>query len=113
MRWVRGFDDQILESLESDNRHIQYQAICAAGSWQLDAAWAHVSRLVSAQDTDKALLMAAIDAVASIRPQEAGMILVDLTDSDDEDIVEATHEAMAMAEGLSGEAFDEEDADGY
>ena len=32
MRWVRGFDDQILESLDSDNQHIHYQAVCAAGT---------------------------------------------------------------------------------
>ena len=77
----------------------------------MDAAWSHVSRLLRAPETDKPLLLAAIDAVASIRPQEAGVILADLTDSDDEDIVVAAYEAMAMAEGLSGDEFDEEDDD--
>jgi hypothetical protein len=43
---------------------------------------------------------------ASIRPQEAGVILVDLNNSDDEDIVEAAHEAIAMAEGQSSDEFD-------
>ena len=113
MRWVRGFDEQILEALESDNQDILYQAICAAGNWEVDAAWSHVSRLVSAKDTDKPLLLAAIDAVASIRPQEAGVILVDLTDADDEDIVDAAHEAMAMAEGSSDDEFDDEDDDEF
>ncbi|MGD9364356.1 MAG: hypothetical protein PVH87_01585 [Desulfobacteraceae bacterium] len=108
MRWVRGFDNQILEALESDNQDIHYQAVCAAGSWEVDAAWPHISRLVSAPGTDKPLLLAAIDAVVGIRPQEAGMILVDLIHSDDEEIVEATHEAMAMAAALSGEEFDNE-----
>ena len=111
MRWVRGFDNQILEALESNNQAIHYQAICAACNWELDAAWPHVSRLVSEQVTDKPLLLASIDAVASIRPQEAGVILVDLTDSDDEDIVEAAYEAMAMAEGPSNDEFDDEDDD--
>lgn len=113
MCWVRGFDDQILEALESENQDIHYQAICAAGNWEVDAGWSHVSRLVTAKETDKPLLLAAIDAVASIRPQEAGMILVDLTDSDDEDIVEAAYEAMAMAEGPSGDECDEDDDDAY
>jgi hypothetical protein len=113
MRWVRGFDNQILEALESNNQDIHYQAICAAGNWEVDAAWSHVSRLVSAPVTDKSLLLASIDAVASIRPQEAGVILVDLTDSDDEDIVEAAHEAMAMAEGPLSDEFDDDDDDGY
>jgi len=111
MSWVRGFDDQILAALESENQDIHYHAICAAGNWEVDAAWSHVSRLVTAKDTDKPLLLAAIDAVASIRPNEAGMILVDLTDSDDEDLVEAAYEAMAMAEGPSGDEFGKGDDD--
>ncbi len=113
MRWVRGFDDQILEALGSDNEDIHYQAVCAAGNWEVDAAWSHVSRLLTARETEKSLLLAAIDAVANMRPQEAGGILGDLTDSDDEDIVEAAYEAMAMAEGASGDEFDEEDDDGF
>ncbi|MFZ0450868.1 MAG: hypothetical protein WAL98_16645 [Desulfatiglandaceae bacterium] len=113
MRWVGGFDNQILEALESNNQNIHYQAVCAAGNWEVDAAWSHLSKLVSAQVTDKPLLLAAIDAVAGIRPQEAGVILVDLTNSDDEDIVEAAHEAMAMAEGPWSDEFDDDDDDGY
>ena len=62
------------------------------------AAWSHVRELVTSMDTDKFVLLAAIEAVVSIRPKEAGGLLVDLTDSHDEDIVEAAFEAMAMAE---------------
>ena len=47
------------------------------------------------------MLLAAIDAAVNIRPKEAGPILVDLTDSDDGDIVDAAYEAMAMAESLA------------
>ena len=36
-------------------------------------------------------------------------MLIDLTDSDDEDIVEAAFEAMAMAEVLSDDEYDDED----
>ncbi len=99
MRWVRGFDDQILEALENENEDIHCEAVCAAGNWGLAAAWSHVRELVTSMDTDKFVLLAAIDAVASIRPREAGGLLVDLTNSHDEDIVEAAFEAMAMAEG--------------
>ncbi len=113
MRWVRGFDVQILEALGSGNEDIHYQAVCAAGNWELAAAWLHISRLLNESETEKPLLLAAIDAAASIRPQEAGVILADLSDSDDEDIVEAVYEAMAMAEGPSGDEFDEEDDDGF
>ncbi len=111
MRFIRGFDDQILEALESENLDIHCEAVSAAGNWQVDAAWPHVTSLIASAKTDKYLLLAAIDAVAGIRPQEAGMILVDLTDSHDEDIAEAAHGAMIMANGLSEHDYPDEDED--
>jgi hypothetical protein len=71
MRSVRGFDAQILEALDSANPDIHYDAVIAAGNWEVDAAWAHVAALVTSRKTDKSLLLAAIDAVASIRPHDA------------------------------------------
>ena len=113
MRWVRGFDEEILEALKSADPEIHYQAVCAAGNWELAAAWPHITALVASRGAEKHLRLAAIDAVASIHPQEAGAILQDLTDSHDEDIVEAVYEAMAVAEGLSpdDELDDDEDED--
>jgi hypothetical protein len=107
MQFVRGFDDQILESLESNNPDIHYEAVCAAGAWEVDGAWSHIVALLTSEETEKSVLLAAIEAVAGIRPQEAGAILVDLIDSDDEDVVEAAYEAMALA----GEPLDDEYAD--
>ncbi len=101
MRWVRGFEHQILEALESNSQDLHYQAVCAAGNWEIEAAWPHVSRLITSKETDRSLLLAAIDAAVNIRPKEAGPILVDLTNSDDGDIVDAAHEAMAMAESMA------------
>lgn len=98
MREIRGFEDQILEALDSDDDEIHYQGVCAAGNWAIDSAWSHVKALVTSKKTAKALLLAAIDAVACIRPEEAATILADLTESLDEDIVAAAHEAMLMAE---------------
>jgi hypothetical protein len=103
MRFVRGFEEQILEALGSKNSDIHYEAVVAAGNWEVDAAWPHVAALVTSGETDKPLLLAAIDAVARIRPHEAAHILDDLADSDDEDIDAAVDEAMAMAERPSGE----------
>lgn len=102
MRWVGGFEDQILESLTSENEDIEYEAVHAAGRWAIDAAWKHVAGLITGGTASKDLLLAAIEAVANIRPDEAGAILVDLTEADDEDIVAAADEAMAMA-GLPGD----------
>ena len=47
--------------------------------------------------------------MAKIRPQEAGVILVDLTLSEDEEIVEAVHDAMTMAETLSDDVFNDDE----
>jgi hypothetical protein len=107
MRFVRGFDEQILEALETKNQDIHCEAVCAAGNWEVDAAWPHIAALITAEDTDKHMLLAAIEAVAGIRPQEAGEVLLDLIQSEDEDISEAASEAMAMTEAF----FDNEDED--
>jgi hypothetical protein len=109
MRFVPGFNDQILEALENTNQDIHYQAVCAAGDWEVEAAWSHIAGLATTEGTDKPLRLAAIDAVAVIRPQEAVAILTELTESDDEDIVEAAHEALAMAEGYSNEDEDDDE----
>jgi len=109
MRWIRGFDDQILEALKSGDAEIQCEAIQAAGNWELDAAWYHILELVRDAGTPKSLLLAAVGAVASIRPAEARSVLVDLADSDDEEIADAVDEAIAMAETISDGEDDEED----
>ncbi len=109
--FVRGFDGQILAALNSENPEVHYEAVCAASAWGVDAAWPQVSALVRSKTTDKQLLLAAIQAVACIRPQEAAELLVDLTDSADEDIVEAAYEALAIAEGSLDEDDDEDEGD--
>jgi hypothetical protein len=113
MRFVRGFNDQILEALETENQDIHYHAVCAAGNWEVDAAWPHIADLLTTEKTDKPLLLAAIDAVVSLRPQEAAPILLDFTNSDDEDIVDAAYEAMGMAEALLDEEYDNEDDESF
>ena len=107
MRFVRGFDGQILEALESQDPETHYEAVLAAGNWATEAAWPHVVALVTSRTTDKSLLLAAIDAVAGIRPHEAPLILGDLTASGDDDIVAAVDEALAMAGGLTDVEEDE------
>jgi hypothetical protein len=101
MRYVKGFEDQVLEALESDDPDMLYEAVCAAGNWQLDAAWPRLTALLASEETDRDVLFAAIEAVTDIRPQEAGVVLVDLADSEDEEIAEAATEAMMLVEDSS------------
>ena len=107
MQFIRGFDKQILESLKSQNSDIHYHAVRAAGNWEIDAAWPHIAALVASEGTEKELLLAAIEAAAFILPHKASEILHPLLDSDDEDIVDAVYEALAMADEL----YDDEDDD--
>lgn len=107
MNYVRGLDRLILEALKSSHPDIQYQAVRAAGSWALDAAWPHVVGLLKDASTDKDLLIAAIEAASSIRPREAGPMLADFADSDDEEIAEAAHDALMMADGSEPEEPEE------
>jgi hypothetical protein len=113
MQFVSEFDDQILEALDSNDPEIQYQAVCAAGNWEIDAAWPHIAALVTGDEIDKPLLLAAIEAVASIRPEEAPGMLGALAGSDDEEIVEAVFEALAMAEGPTEDEDDDEEPGQY
>jgi hypothetical protein len=108
MRWVRGFDDRILEALKSPDPEIHYEAVAAASNWGLAAAWSHIAALVHDTGTPKPLLLAAIGAVAYIRPVEARRVLADLADSDDEEIAAAAGEAIEMAEAASDEDDGEE-----
>jgi hypothetical protein len=111
MRWVRGFDKEILAAMESADPDTHCEAVHAAGNWELDAAWDHIVELLNDPDTPKPLLLAAIGAAGSIRPTEAGIYLVDLADSDDEDIAEAADEAMMMAEGAAAYEDDDDEED--
>ncbi len=57
--------------------------------------------------------LAAIEAVAGLRPSEAASLLVNWAASDDEDIVAAAEEAMAMARAVGelNEEFGDESDD--
>ncbi|ETX02068.1 HEAT repeat domain-containing protein [Candidatus Entotheonella palauensis] len=107
MRFISGFDNHILDALDDDNPGIHYHAVCAAGTWEVDEAWPHVLDLLRDDDADKELRLAAIDAAASIRPVEAAEILNQLTADDDDDIVDAAYEALAMA-GIIAELDDDD-----
>jgi hypothetical protein len=111
MGHVRGFDEHILASLNSGNLDIHVEAVYAAGNWEVSAAWPHVLSLVAAKDTHRRLLLAAIAAVGSIRPQEASEVLAHLADSEDEEIAEAVLEATSMANARwDADAEDDEDS---
>jgi uncharacterized protein (UPF0147 family) len=107
MRYVRGFAGTILEALHSKDPEIHRQAVLAAGAWELQEAWPHVEELVTARGTSKPLLLAAIEAVAGIKPEEAPETLEHLADARDDEIAEAVEDALSLAQ--SSAALDGDD----
>ena len=96
MRFVRGFTDEIVSALDDPDEEIRFEAVSAAGNWEVDAAWPYVSAL-----------LAAIEAAAAIRPQEAEPLLAELTDSHDTDISDAADNAIMMATDPFDDDFDD------
>ena len=103
MRFVKGFDERILEALVSEDEDFRYNALLAAGNWGMEDAWPHILSLLKNKDTDKDMLLAAIEAVAGISPYQAPEVLYEFTNSTDDDIVDAAFEALAMAEAIAEE----------
>jgi hypothetical protein len=111
MTYIRGFDASILEALESAEEEVRCHAVTAAGHWKVEGAWSHVAKLLHSTATPKPLLLAAIEAVATLRPAEAAEELEHLDDSDDEDIVDAVQEAVTMAKFESDYDRGDDEAD--
>ncbi|PWT92766.1 MAG: hypothetical protein C5B56_01840 [Proteobacteria bacterium] len=109
MRWIAGFDDEIMQALQSRNPQIHLEAVQAAGSQETEAAWPHIASLIESRTTAKDLRLAAIEAAAGMPAEEAQRLLSDLVDSEDEDIAAAADEALMMAD--SREEYDELDSD--
>ena len=105
MEFIAGFDQEILESLASSVPEIEHHAVRAAGNRELAEAWEHVEALLSNEDTDKALLLSAIEAAASIAPAQAGPILVEMAHSADEEIAEAAEVALILTESEEDQTF--------
>ncbi len=108
MGYVKGFEDQILESLESENPDIFYEAVRSAGNRGVKAAWPYIEEIITNEEADKPLLIAAIEASININPFESVDILSELSLSDDEEIAETAEEALAMA-GTYADALSEDD----
>jgi len=108
MGYIKGFEDKILESLKSENPDIHYEAVQSTGNWGIKEAWPYIKELLLRQDIDKWLLIAAIQAAATVNPEESVEILMDFEDSEDEDIADAAEDALVNA-GMAVDEFDDDD----
>jgi hypothetical protein len=108
MGYIKGFEDKILESLESENPDIYYEAVQSTGNWGIKEAWPHIKELLLKEDIDKWLLIAAIEAAATVNPEESVEILMGFEDSEDQDIADAAEDALITA-GMAADDFDDDD----
>jgi HEAT repeat protein len=92
-----GFEPEIIESLSSGNLAIRSAALRAAGPCELEEAWPHIRAVLkNPSGAPKPLLLAAIDSIGHIRPEEAQHLLQDLVSSSDEDIARAAKQSLAF-----------------
>jgi uncharacterized protein (UPF0147 family) len=106
MRFIDGFDAEIIDVLESDDPDLRHEAVIAAGTFEVDGAWPYIRALLQSEETAKTLLLVAIDATATIRPELAREVLAPLIELDDDDIAAAIDEALDMARMLGSEDAD-------
>jgi predicted nucleic acid-binding protein len=106
MQFVPGFERQIVEALDDPDPDIHRHAVQAAANFEVEGAFPHIRNLLRSEPADKDLLLAAIEATGSLRPNDAFELLESFIDSEDEDIAEAVQEAIGMADAL-GEDFGE------
>jgi len=111
MGYVPGFVDEILEALESDDLALVYDALRAARSQGVLGAWPTVRSLLRSPDTDRELLLMAISAVVTVRPEEADEVLGPFVDSEDEEVAGAARYALELVDRFADELFDEADPD--
>ncbi|MCA9670559.1 MAG: hypothetical protein KC503_33415 [Myxococcales bacterium] len=103
MRWVPGFETEILEALDSESDLLRGEALLAAGAWEIEAAWPVIEALLVAEDTEKDLRLAAIEAAVGMPTDDADAIFAELVDHHDEEIAAAAADAMMMIAAMAGE----------
>jgi hypothetical protein len=111
MGYVPGFDNQIVDTLESPDAELEFEAVRAAGSREVDAAWPHIAHLIESRTKDKDLFVAAIEAAGQIRPESACDLVLELVDSRDEDIAEAARDVLMLADMEDDDLEDEDEED--
>ncbi|MBM3792897.1 MAG: hypothetical protein FJW31_02290 [Acidobacteria bacterium] len=96
MKYIRGFEKEILETLNTSDPELLETAVTAAGNGELQSAWPRIKRILKSPATEKSLLLAAIEASACVNPAEARTFLEDFEESDDEEISATATEALTL-----------------
>ena len=111
MRFVPGFDSEILKALKNPDPEIHMEAVLGAGNKQVEGSWPHIRALLTDRKTSKDLLFAAIEAAGHIGGEEAVELLYGFRRSKKKDISEAADEALTYANLGDGDEDDEDEDD--
>lgn len=111
MGYLKGFEVEILEALETNEHDLFYEAVMSAGRCEVKDAWPFIKDILYDRNIDKWLLIAAIEAAARINPEESLDILMEYENSEDEDIAAAAEDALASETILARTEFGDDDFD--
>ncbi len=112
MRFIEGFDDRILETLESEDPDLLFTALQSAGERALEASWPRVRQILQKGEGDRDVLAVAMSAAASIRPSQAKQLIAPYLQNSDPELREAAENALSEAEIMMG-GLDFEADDGF
>jgi hypothetical protein len=109
MRYINGFDPQILEALKNPDPEIHMEAVQAAGAQEVEGAWPYIRAILKNRKSSEDLLFAAIEAAGYIGGEEALELLEKFSLSENEDIAGAAEEALTYANPTDLDDLDEEE----
>ena len=95
MRFLKGFDTEIMEALNDPDPQILAEAIRAAANWEVNGAWRKIARILSEKNLPKPVALACIRAVGMLRPNQVERLLDRFSKSRDPDIASAVEAASA------------------
>lgn len=116
MGYLRGFEKEIRELVETAEGDFLYEAIRAAREQSVEEAGERIVALALSPEIERELRLTAIEAIPWVAP-ESRDLLEDLTSEDDEEIAMAAEDALneldtnEMAAGAYDDDDDEDDDD--
>lgn len=105
MRFLKGFERDIVEALKTSDELILIEALQAAANWELRSAWPDVRKLLRDRKTPRDVLLVAVEAAYDVGGSQAQETLQDLSDHPDEDV--AALAEFSLADGLDSDDFDD------
>lgn len=96
MGFVGGFDRQILAALDDDDPRIEREAILAAGHQSVGEAFPKILALAKSEEAERALRLAAVEALSGYDSTAAIETLHTLAEHEDEEIAELAEYGLSF-----------------